>query len=191
MSKKIAIPALLLLTLMSMQCFAQHYWKIDQCSVNCYPTAVQLRSCVEFLSDTLLQGRARGTAAQSDAAFYIMRQFQRSKLKSFDGSYVKSFRVSETGSLGHNIVGMWSGAGTDHSGRYVIVGAHYDGIGTLGGVTYPGADANASGVAVMLSIAHLFCCQRMLGYLYDSNIIFAAFDSYMDGRAGALSLIHI
>src|SRR5271157_3720614 len=37
--------------------------------------------------------------------------------------------------------------------EWVIVSAHYDHLGVRGGVLYPGADDNASGVAMMLEVA--------------------------------------
>ena len=37
--------------------------------------------------------------------------------------------------------------------EWIIVSAHYDHLGVRGGVLYPGADDNASGVAMMLEVA--------------------------------------
>jgi Zn-dependent M28 family amino/carboxypeptidase len=41
----------------------------------------------------------------------------------------------------------------DEAARTVIVSAHYDHLGEVDGVLYPGADDNASGVAVALAVA--------------------------------------
>src|SRR4029077_10487164 len=48
--------------------------------------------------------------------------------------------------------------GTDPQRRdeWIIVSAHYDHLGVRGGVLYPGADDNASGVAMMLEVARAF-----------------------------------
>jgi Zn-dependent M28 family amino/carboxypeptidase len=72
--------------------------------------------------------------------------------------------------------------------RYVIVGAHYDHIGRLGGNIYPGADANASGTIAMLSIAEMFSYMKNMGKVYDSNIIFVAFDAKEEDMAGSQEL---
>lgn len=40
--------------------------------------------------------------------------------------------------------------------EYVLLSAHYDHLGVKDGVTYPGADDNASGVAVMLEVVRAF-----------------------------------
>ncbi len=43
--------------------------------------------------------------------------------------------------------------------EWVIVSAHYDHLGVRGGVLYPGADDNASGVAMMLEVARSMAAQ--------------------------------
>jgi hypothetical protein len=48
-----------------------------------------------------------------------------------------------------NVIAIWPGRGGDA----VLVVAHYDHLGVIGGRIYPGADDNASGVAVALAAA--------------------------------------
>src|ERR1051326_926845 len=64
----------------------------------------------------------------------------------------------------HNVGGYWPG----ETNEYVIVGAHYDHLGTggqfslapsLAGTVHPGADDNASGTAGVLELAHWFSTQ--------------------------------
>ena len=43
--------------------------------------------------------------------------------------------------------------GTDTKAPVFVVSAHYDHLGVRDGVVFPGADDNASGVAVMLAVA--------------------------------------
>ncbi|MCH7471436.1 M28 family peptidase [bacterium] len=63
---------------------------------------------------------------------------------------------------GYNLVGVVQGSSPDAAGEYVVVGAHYDHLGTGGsesmtpgkyGEVHHGADDNASGVAAVLEIA--------------------------------------
>lgn len=75
-----------------------------------------------------------------------------------------------------NVTGIHKG--NPKSSSYVLVTAYYDGIGTADGVVYPGADANASGVAMLLSLADSLASSR-------SNYIFAAIDGHNSGRIGA------
>ena len=147
--------------------------------------AKALEEHVEFLSDTLLQGRGRRSPGHEDAAFYIARHFERIGLKQFGGSYSMAFSVSDSLGIGHNIIGIRPAGGqasAARSSRYIIVGAHYDGIGTLDSLVYPGADANASGVAMMMEIARALKTQK-------ANVIFVAFDSFYDGREGSRALL--
>jgi Zn-dependent M28 family amino/carboxypeptidase len=72
--------------------------------------------------------------------------------------------------------------------RYIIVGAHFDHIGRLDGKMYPGADANASGTVVLTSLADIFASMKEMGRVYDSNILFVAFDAKEMGMAGSAAL---
>lgn len=166
----------------------QSRWILDPISENYYPTGERLHRDVEFLCDTLLQGRARGTRGHGDAMFYINRRFGLEGLKPFAGTFIQPFRLDEAKGIGHNIVGMIEGSRIGVNRKYIIIGAHYDHIGTIKGSVYPGADASASGVAALLGIAHAFRCQRNAGFTYDTNLIFVAFDAYTDGREGGKAL---
>lgn len=46
--------------------------------------------------------------------------------------------------------------GTEHPDSVICISAHYDHMGSLGEVYYPGANDNASGTAVLLSLARYF-----------------------------------
>ena len=136
----------------------------------------KLERQVTFLSDTICQGRGTGSRASKEAAFWIEREFRKTGLLKIDSTYTKHFFAGH-GHIGHNIMGMLPGSLKSPKDRYVIVGAHYDHLGMLDGKIYPGADANASGVTAMLSLAQMFSSMRTLGKGYDSNIIFVAFDA--------------
>ena len=51
-----------------------------------------------------------------------------------------------------NVIAVHPGSGPT-ADEVVVVSAHYDHLGTADGVLYPGADDNASGVAVLLALA--------------------------------------
>ncbi len=55
-----------------------------------------------------------------------------------------------------NVLGCISGSDPHLRDEAVIIGAHIDHLGQTGGVFYPGADDNASGVAALLEIAKAF-----------------------------------
>ena len=57
---------------------------------------------------------------------------------------------------GANVVGVLPGTDPALAGEAVVIGAHYDHLGRVDGVVYPGADDNASGTAVVLGLARAF-----------------------------------
>ncbi len=145
-----------------------------------------IRDHVEYLCDSLCAGRAMGTSGSSETGFWLSRQFRHIGLMPFNGKYVSSF--SEEGHIGHNIMAFYPGRITQKSHRYIIIASHYDHLGTLNDVLYPGADSNASGVSALLSIARMFQAARIMGSSYDTNIIFAALDGKQFSMAGAKAL---
>jgi Zn-dependent M28 family amino/carboxypeptidase len=96
--------------------------------------------------------------------------------------------MSEKGQVGHNVVGLYHGGYADCD-SYIIVGAHFDHIGNLGGKLYPGADANASGTVAMTSIARMMGAMRIAtGRRLPSNVIFVGFDGKESDMAGSIAL---
>ena len=142
---------------------------------------------IQFLSDTLCQGRATGTRGGVEAAFWIEREFRDAGLMKFGDTYSKKVYAGQ-GLIGRNIIGFIPGSTKNPKDRYIIVGAHYDHIGQLKRTTYPGADANASGTVALTSLAEMFAMSKTLGRSYDSNIIFVAFDAREMNMAGSNTL---
>lgn len=96
-------------------------------------------------------------------------------------SYTDAYRrVSGGGAVqndvrkGYNVVGYLPAARKDAD--YIIVGAHFDHIGSLGEAFYPGADDNASGVAALLELAQTFAMRYAERGDLGHNIVFVAFD---------------
>ncbi len=147
--------------------------------------AQKLYRQVEFLADTLCQGRGTGSRGIVEAGFYIASEYKRLGLLPLtnngkDACQATSYAVHCTlpnGKFGHNMVAMMPGSLKSPKDSYVIVGAHYDHLGTIGGKCYPGADDNASGTVAMLSIAQMFSTMKLIGRAYNSNVIFVAFDA--------------
>ena len=55
-----------------------------------------------------------------------------------------------------NVIGILPGDDPSLADEAVVIGAHYDHLGLSGGAVYPGADDNASGTAVVVSLARAF-----------------------------------
>lgn len=142
---------------------------------------------IEFLSDSLCNGRATGSLGNTEAGMWIARQFEGLGIAPLNGSYSQSFKATD-GSVGRNIVGILPSAGRSFNRRYMIVAAHYDGFGELDGAMYPGADSNASGVAAMLNIGKMISAMVSYGKTYRQNIIFVALDAKNLSMGGAKAL---
>ena len=139
-----------------------------------------LRASVGFLADSLCAGRAAGTPGSVHAQAAIARQFAAYGLKPCADGWFRGFRTL-TGAPAHNVVGFHPGTGN----KYVVVAAHFDHIGTLGGALYPGADSNASGVAALLTLARMFQHLKELGKTYSHTLVFVALDGKEQSLGGS------
>ena len=136
----------------------------------CVPALAGLKEDVEYLSSPLLGGRVTGSAGAVEASWFIQRRFRAAGL----ASSISYFRTER--GVGRNIVAVHRG--NPKSSSYVLVTAYYDGMPPVKGEFLPGADANASGVAMLLSLADSLAGSR-------GNYIFAAIDGHNCGRMGA------
>ena len=158
-------------------------------------TEESLSAPVRFLTDTLCEGRAMQTRGGVEAAAWIVRQFEHFGLVPLSAphvagtlppapEYIRSFRLD--GKVVHNVIGLCPASAP--SKEYIIVTAHYDNLGLLSGRFYPGADSNASGVSVLINLAHVFRSLSVLGRISGKNILFVALDGKQMSMAGARSL---
>ena len=162
--------------LVSLNAHASDSWSKEREKAKSLITVEKLEREVSFLTDSICQGRATGTRGNAEAGMWIRRKFQEAGLMNMTDSWTQGFNVRQ-GVNGRTIIGMLPGSKSIPCEKYIIVGAHYDHLGMLDGKLYPGADSNASGVTAMTSLAEIFGAMRKMGKIYDSNIIFVAFDA--------------
>lgn len=154
---------------------------------------------IRFLSSSELKGRGLGTRELDRAAEFIAEKFREAGLVpggDTEGSYFQTWEdLLETGEDGSgrkvrlkNVVGVIPGSKPERSGRSVVVGAHYDHLGSgrpearegNRGKIHPGADDNASGVAVLIETA------RVMNRMHpDISIVFVAFTGEEAGKKGS------
>jgi Peptidase family M28 len=117
------------------------------------PDEGRLRSEVVTLASPEYAGR-RGDGARKTAA-HLVAAFHALKLEPlFDGQYEQPIPGDTPGQeLGRNVGARLVGSDPVLRDDWIIVSAHYDHLGVRAGVLYPGADDNASGVAMMLEVA--------------------------------------
>ena len=145
------------------------------CSLPSRADGPQLREELAYLTDSLAAGRGFGSAGAQQVTFYLLRQMRSEGLR----TTVQAF--GHGGRTGHNVVAVTPG----WFRRYIVIGAYYDGLGTLNGEVYPGADSNASGVAALLSLS------RSLPELCtgDTGLIFVAFDGHNASMSGSQAFL--
>lgn len=181
------IISIIIILLQTIYAEGRNTWREETAKALSEITEERLYREISFLSDTLCKGRATGTNGNIDVAFWITRKFQKAGLMNINGSYGSHF-ITPTGADAHNVIGMIPGALSVPRKDYIIVGAHFDHLGELHGVVYPGADANASGTVAMTSLAEIFSAMKGMGKVYQSNIIFVAFDAKEMDMAGSEAL---
>ncbi len=146
----------------------------------------QMLEHIISLAGPQMQGRGLGTAGLDQAANYIAEQFAAAGLQPVDGSYLQRWQAElpEQGRLNLvNIIGMIPGANNELSHQPLVVGAHYDhlGIDPDSGSFYPGADDNASGIAVLLEVAS----KLSRAFTPQRPILFVAFTAEEAGLLGS------
>ena len=154
-----------------------------------------LRDHVMYLASPELKGRGLGSEGLAAAARYVADKFKAYGLApgGDGGTYFQKFTVAK-GEDGQphevvNIIGVLTGARGDWKDQSAMLCAHVDHLG-LGwpdvhkgdeGKVHPGADDNASGVAVLLEMARALAS----GDKPPRTIIFAAFTGEEAGRLGS------
>lgn len=92
-----------------------------------------------------------------------------------------------TSCLARNVIGILPGRDPAYAGEAIILGAHYDHMGQApDGMVWPGANDDASGVAVLLEIARSW---REQGYVPRRSVIFAAWDAEELGLLGSIHYV--
>ena len=156
-----------------------------------------LQEHIEWLSSDERAGRLAGSQQEAAAANYISDFYLQAGLLPFvdSESYIQQFvlngpMVQALGMENHisrNVVGAVEG--TEYPGRFIIVGAHYDGQGKGGiismetntdPVLHNSADDNASGTAGLMWLAGQFAENPA-----KSTVIFAAFSGEEMGLLGS------
>jgi len=140
---------------------------------------------ITHLSHESYKGRELGTPELDDAATYIAKQFQQIGLLpgGDDNSYFQTWQQDVGLPKGNitlrNVVGILPGTNPQLAGQSLVIGAHYDHLGTgwpdvraaHQGKIHHGADDNASGIAVMLELAR----QIVPKWQPERTVIFTAF----------------
>jgi hypothetical protein len=157
----------------------------------------RMKADVEWLASPEREGRGAGSRGLDAAASYIAQRFGRLGFSPLtpgaqgDDRYFQPFTMAgETGAplSVKNVIAVLPGTNPALNGQALIISAHYDHLGFgwpdaragAKGQLHPGADDNASGVAVMLELARLMANAKP-----ERSVIFAAFAGEEAGLLGA------
>lgn len=147
------------------------------------PSPKNLRAYVETLADPALHGRAAGSAETRRVAELVARQLASFGLSAREGGdFCAAFE--RNGVHDQNVIGRLAHRGDENAPAEILVGAHYDAQGERGAEVFPGADDNASGVAVLLEVARVAALRGV-----ERDLVFAAFGAEERGALGSFSYV--
>ena len=146
------------------------------------PEEARLRDVVETLASPEFGGRSG--AGGDKAAAYLVERFRALGLEGlFGGEHTQTIPGKEPGTrIGRNVGAMLRGSDPHLRDQWIILAAHFDHLGVRGGKLYPGADDNASGVAMMLEVAR---CVTRAPARPKRSIMFIGFDLEETGLFGS------
>jgi aminopeptidase N len=150
---------------------------------------------VQWLSAPEREGRGVGTKGLDAAGDYVAAAFEAAGLQpgGDGGTFFQSFTAATTPNGGpatlRNVIGVLPGTKADWAGQSALLTAHYDHLGSGWpdvhkgdeGKLHPGADDNASGVAVMLELAKALAASEKP----PRTIVFVAFSGEEEGLLGS------
>jgi Peptidase family M28 len=174
--------------------YAPVYWDQAENELSEEIHTHELQAHVYRLASPDFLGRRGPGAAR--ASSHIAAAFERLKLQPlFDNdSYFQPIPAltpdKETGKpdfLGRNVGAVLPGSDPKLKDEWIILGAHFDHLGQRGDVLYPGADDNATGVAMLLEVAEAFALAKDKP---RRTIAFVSFDLEEGGLLGSTHFVN-
>ena len=162
--------------------------------VSAQPSIINdLKTFTKVLTADSLKGRKSGSEFEKRTADFISRIFTQNGVELLYPAEGQDFSfVSGKGDTiySRNIVGIVEGYDPVLKNEYIVIGAHYDHLGSyfmnINGKDslqiFRGADDNASGVACMMGIAKMAAAQK---FLFKRSLLFVAFGAEEVGMTGS------
>lgn len=148
--------------------------------------SAEILAALRFLASDSLEGRGTGTRGAALARAFLVDLLEEAGVRPFDGTFEHPFtwtrRSGPEPRTGVNVLGVIPGS--ERSGRYIVVSAHYDHVGIRDGVIYNGADDDASGSIGLVALA-----RALQGVPLRHSLILAAFDAEEAGLRGARAFV--
>ncbi|MGK5082445.1 M20/M25/M40 family metallo-hydrolase [Bdellovibrionota bacterium FG-1] len=161
-------------------------------------SATSMKETVTYLTQDRLKGRELGTPELDEISVTLAEKFEKAGLTpagnpGFFQIWNEQLPTPKGQALLKNIVGVIPGANPALTGQSLVISAHYDHLG-LGwpiahegdaGKIHPGADDNASGVAILLEVARVFAQAAKNGLPPERTLVFVAFTGEESGLLGS------
>jgi hypothetical protein len=155
----------------------------------------RLLADIEALTAPGMDGRATGTPGNGKARAWIverlraigvvpMRVVPADAPQGGRGTFEHPFSFTSKAGVSMEGVNLVATCGGRRPGPPIVVSAHYDHLGIRDGQTYHGADDNASGVALLLSVA-----ERCVRTPFEHRLVLAFFDAEEQGLQGARAFL--
>ena len=144
----------------------------------------QLLTDTRILSANDMEGRGVGTTGSARARAYLVRRLEEIGALPVREDFEQGFIFTNKNQAheGVNLIGRIEG--TSRSRRVLVVMAHYDHLGIVGGEVFNGADDNASGVAAVLALAESLAADPP-----RHDVILALVDAEEGGIRGSRVLV--
>ncbi len=148
-----------------------------------FTDANRVGDIMNYLASDDLKGRDSGSEGIEIAAKYIENYFKSYQIKPHFETYRDT--LSNFKKPAYNVVGVLEGNDQNLKNEYILIGAHYDHIGTIapenGDYIANGANDNASGTTTVLEIARYFGTKKNNA----RSLIFVLFSAEEKGLLGS------
>lgn len=150
-------------------------------------TANEVKETVSFLASDTQKGRGTGGDGIDASANYIEKQLISFGIKPYYNTYRDPFKVQEMDA--YNVVGFLEGSDAKLKNEIIIIGAHYDHIGTKAKMVESdsianGANDNAAGTSAVLAMARYFGAKKT----NKRSLMFVLFSAEEMGLLGSKHL---
>jgi len=155
-------------------------------SNNTFTDAERIGEMMNYLASNDMKGREAGSDGIEMAATYIENYFKSYRVQPYFETYRDT--LSNFKKTAYNIVGVVEGNDPELKDEFILIGAHYDHIGTIkpenGDAIANGANDNASGTTSVLEMARYFGTQKT----NKRSLVFALFSAEEKGLLGSKHL---
>lgn len=152
-----------------------------------------MRSDAGYLSCLALEGRKAGSQGEKDAAVYFASRLEEYGVDILSGKEGDVFGLKQENSdtlVSRNVIGFIPGYDKNLKNNYIVIGARLDGPGShtltrdgvRSDVVFPGANGNASGLAMLIQLARMLSTNSVL---LRRSVIIAGFGSSLRDCAGS------